>query len=72
MADPVRHIRDKGIVSSVGRELGRECGPRAVVLRLKHHLERVNKCRLTGPTPKSDSAGIYSLTNSLGNSDSIG
>lgn len=57
-------------LESLRTQLHRECGPRAVVLRLKH----VCKCRLTGPTPELDPLvlGIYSLAESLGDSDSSG
>ena len=55
-------------------QLSRDCGPRAVVLRLKCQLEHVYKCSLTGPTPELDPLvlGICSLANSLGDSDSSG
>lgn len=54
--------------------LSKDCGPRAVVLRLEHQLERVYKCSLTGPTAEFNPLvlGIYSLANALGDSDSSG
>lgn len=53
-------------------QLGRECGPRAVVLRLKHRLEHVYKCRQTSPTAETDSAvlEICILANSPDSDDS--
>lgn len=43
-------------------QLGRGCGPRAVVLSLKHPQEHVYKCRLTSPTPESESAVLGNLS----------